>query len=129
MIVKMQSTILTEAPLADRGANGIDRSISIATIALELNAPAGVAFWSRRGCGVKDTGGAGASRPSSAPGPQGAPGPAGTPGPQGASGPQGQPGTPGPAGVAGYEITSTHQTLSLNGSIDVTATCPALASV
>jgi Collagen triple helix repeat (20 copies) len=68
---------------------------------------------------------AGATGPVGAPGPQGAPGPAGTPGPQGASGPQGQPGTPGPAGVAGYEITSTHQTLSLNGSIDVTATCPA----
>ena len=58
-------------------------------------------------------------------GPAGAPGPAGTPGPQGATGPQGQPGTPGPAGVAGYEIINTHETLPLNGSIEVTATCPA----
>jgi hypothetical protein len=54
-------------------------------------------------------------------GPQG---PAGTPGPQGAPGPQGQPGTPGLAGVAGYEIINTHETLPLNGSIEVTATCP-----
>ena len=45
-------------------------------------------------------------------------------GPAGAPGPQGQPGTPGPAGVAGYEIISTHETLPLNGSIEVTATCP-----
>ena len=57
-------------------------------------------------------------------GPAGAAGPAGAPGPQGATGPQGQPGTPGPAGVAGYEITNTHETLPLNGSIEVTATCP-----
>jgi Collagen triple helix repeat (20 copies) len=62
--------------------------------------------------------------PAGAQGPQGAPGPAGTPGPQGAPGPQGQPGTSGSAGVAGYEIISTHQTLPLNGSIEVTATCP-----
>ena len=54
-------------------------------------------------------------------GPQG---PAGTPGPQGATGPQGQPGTPGPAGIVGYEIINTHETLPLNGSIEVTATCP-----
>ena len=45
-------------------------------------------------------------------------------GPAGTPGPQGQPGTPGPAGVAGYEIISTHETLPLNGSIEVTATCP-----
>ena len=45
-------------------------------------------------------------------------------GPAGAPGPQGQPGTPGPAGVAGYEIINTHETLPLNGSIEVTATCP-----
>jgi hypothetical protein len=62
--------------------------------------------------------------PAGAPGPPGTPGPAGTPGPQGPPGPQGQPGTPGPAGVAGYEIISTHETLPLNGSIEVTATCP-----
>jgi hypothetical protein len=55
-------------------------------------------------------------------GPQG---PAGAPGPAGTPGPQGQPGTPGPAGVAGYEIINTHGTLPLNGSIEVTATCPA----
>src|SRR4029077_7113046 len=42
----------------------------------------------------------------------------------GAPGPQGQPGTPGPAGVAGYEIINTRETLPLNGSIEVTATCP-----
>jgi hypothetical protein len=54
-------------------------------------------------------------------GPQG---PAGTPGPQGAPGPQGQPGAPGPANTAGYEIINTHETLPLNGSIEVTATCP-----
>jgi hypothetical protein len=54
-------------------------------------------------------------------GPQG---PAGAPGPAGTPGPQGQPGTPGPAGVAGYEIINTHETLPLNGSIEVTATCP-----
>src|SRR6476660_4146902 len=53
----------------------------------------------------------------------GAAGPAGTPGPQGAPGPQGQPGT-GPAGVAGYEIINTRETLPLNGSIEVTASCP-----
>jgi hypothetical protein len=62
-------------------------------------------------------------------GPAGAPGSAGTPGPQGtrpqgATGPQGPPGTPASAGVAGYEIISTHETLPLNGSIEVTATCP-----
>jgi hypothetical protein len=51
-------------------------------------------------------------------GPQGAPGPAGTPGPQG------QPGTPGPGGIASYEIINTHETLPLNGSIEVTASCP-----
>jgi hypothetical protein len=51
-------------------------------------------------------------------------GPAGTPGPQGAPGPQGQPGAPGPASTAGYEIINTHETLPLNGSIEVTATCP-----
>jgi hypothetical protein len=34
------------------------------------------------------------------------------------------PGTPASAGVAGYEIISTHETLPLNGSIEVTATCP-----
>jgi hypothetical protein len=62
--------------------------------------------------------------PAGAPGPQGAPGPAGPPGPQGATGPQGQPGTTSPAGVAGYEIISTHEALPLNGSIEVTATCP-----
>jgi hypothetical protein len=45
-------------------------------------------------------------------------------GPAGAPGPQGQPGTPGPAGVAGYEIINTRETLPLNGSIEVTATCP-----
>jgi hypothetical protein len=45
-------------------------------------------------------------------------------GPAGATGPQGQPGSPGPAGVARYEIISTHETLPLNGSIEVTATCP-----
>ena len=56
-------------------------------------------------------------------GPAGAAGPAGTPGPQGAPGPQGQPGT-GPAGVAGYEIINTRETLPLNGSIEVTASCP-----
>jgi hypothetical protein len=60
--------------------------------------------------------------PAGGPGPQGVPGPAGTPGPQGAPGPQGQPGTP--AGVAGYEIINTHEALPLNGSIEVTATCP-----
>jgi hypothetical protein len=54
-------------------------------------------------------------------GPQG---PAGAPGPQGVPGPQGQPGSPSPVGVAGYEIISTHETLPLNGSIEVTATCP-----
>jgi hypothetical protein len=54
-------------------------------------------------------------------GPQG---PAGTPGPQGGPGPQGQPGKPGPAGVAGYQIINTRETLPLNGSIEVTATCP-----
>jgi hypothetical protein len=54
-------------------------------------------------------------------GPQG---PAGAPGPAGTPGPQGQPGAPGPAGVAGYEIISMHETLPLNGSIEVTATCP-----
>jgi hypothetical protein len=54
-------------------------------------------------------------------GPQG---PAGTPGPQGAPGPQGQPGAPGAASIAGYEIINTHETLPLNGSIEVTATCP-----
>ena len=48
-------------------------------------------------------------------------GPAGTPGPQGVPGPQGQ---PGPASTAGYEIVNTHETLPLNGSIEVTATCP-----
>jgi hypothetical protein len=57
-------------------------------------------------------------------GPAGAPGPQGTPGPQGATGPQGQPGTPGPAAIAGYEIINTRETLPLNGSIEVTATCP-----
>jgi Collagen triple helix repeat (20 copies) len=62
--------------------------------------------------------------PVGGPGSQGAPGPAGTPGPRGAPGPQGQPGTSGSAGVGGYEIISTHQTLPLNGSIEVTATCP-----
>ena len=36
----------------------------------------------------------------------------------------GQPGTPGPAAVAAYEIINTHETLPLNGSIEVTATCP-----
>ena len=46
-------------------------------------------------------------------------------GPSGAPGPQGQPGTPGPAAVAAYEIINTHETLPLNGSIEVTATCPA----
>jgi hypothetical protein len=55
-------------------------------------------------------------------GPQG---PAGAPGPQGPPGPQGQPSAPGSAGVAGYEIMNTHGTLPLNGSIVVTATCPA----
>ena len=50
-------------------------------------------------------------------GPQG---PAGAPGPQGQSGS----GTAGPAGVAGYEIINTRETLPLNGSIEVTATCP-----
>ena len=59
--------------------------------------------------------------PAGAPGPAGVPGPAGTPGPQGPPGPQGQPGTPVPTG---YEIISTHETLPLNGSIEVTATCP-----
>jgi hypothetical protein len=54
-------------------------------------------------------------------GPQG---PAGVPGPAGAPGPQGQPGTSGPSGVAGYEIINTQETLPLNGSIEVTATCP-----
>ena len=49
-------------------------------------------------------------------GPQG---PAGATGPAGTPGPQGQPGTPGPAGVAGYEIINTHETLPLNGSIEV----------
>ena len=58
-------------------------------------------------------------------GPAGAPGPTGAPGPQGATGPQGQPGPPSPAGIAGYEIINTHETLPLNGSIEVTATCPA----
>ena len=45
-------------------------------------------------------------------------------GPAGAPGPQGEPGTPGPPSVAGYEIINTHETLPLNGSIEVTATCP-----
>jgi hypothetical protein len=45
-------------------------------------------------------------------------------GPAGAPGPQGQSGAPGPAGVAGYEIINTHETFPLNGSIEVTATCP-----
>ena len=45
-------------------------------------------------------------------------------GPAGAPGPQGQSGTAGPAGVAGYEIINTRETLPLNGSIEVTATCP-----
>ena len=31
----------------------------------------------------------------------------------------------GPTGVAGYEIINMHETLPLNGSIEVTATCPA----
>jgi hypothetical protein len=62
--------------------------------------------------------------PAGAPGPQGATGPAGTPGLQGAPGPQGQPGTPGPTGIAGYEIINTHETLPLNGSIEVNVTCP-----
>jgi hypothetical protein len=53
-------------------------------------------------------------------GPQG---PAGAPGPQGAPGPHGQPGAPGPAGLAGYKIINTHETLPLNGSIEVTAGC------
>jgi hypothetical protein len=46
------------------------------------------------------------------------------PGPQGAPGFQGQLGAPGPAGVAGYEIISAREILPLNGSIEVTATCP-----
>jgi hypothetical protein len=45
-------------------------------------------------------------------------------GPAGTPGPQGQPGAPGPASTAGYEIINTHETLPLNGSIEVTATCP-----
>jgi hypothetical protein len=45
-------------------------------------------------------------------------------GPAGAPGPQGPPGIAGPPGVAGYEIINTHETLPLNGSIEVTATCP-----
>jgi hypothetical protein len=45
-------------------------------------------------------------------------------GPSGAPGPQGQPATPGPAAVAAYEIINTDKTLPLNGSIEVTATCP-----
>ena len=54
-------------------------------------------------------------------GPQGPPG---APGPVGAPGPQGQPGSPGAANVTSYEIISTHETFPLNGSIEVTATCP-----
>ena len=45
-------------------------------------------------------------------------------GPAGAPGPQGPPGIAGPPGVADYEIINTHETLPLNGSIEVTATCP-----
>ena len=50
-----RSGFLNLVLLADRGTNGIDQSVSLATIALELHAPTLVAFRPRRRCRVKDT--------------------------------------------------------------------------
>ena len=48
----------------------------------------------------------------------------GNTGTAGRSWPSGPTGHTGPAAVAAYEIINTHETLPLNGSIEVTATCP-----
>ena len=50
-----RSGFLNLVLLADRGTNGIDRSVAAAAVALELHAPTLVAFRSRRRCRVKDT--------------------------------------------------------------------------
>ena len=50
-----RSGFLNLVLLADRGTNGIDRSVSLAAVALELHTPTLLAFRSRQRCRVKDT--------------------------------------------------------------------------